>query len=317
MTKESKQIAIKTMLLSIFTSVGLVLLKGLSGYFGHSFALIADAIESTADIFSSFVVYLGLKFAQRPADRNHPYGHGKVEPLMTFVIVAFLVGSAALIIYQSIINIQTRHTPSAAWTLLVLAVIIAWKETAFHLIMKRAKKTQSTTLRAEAWHQRSDAITSVAAFIGISISVVMGDAYAAADDWAALVASGLILYNAYGIFRPALGELMDEHLYDDKIEEIRYYAKEVPGVIDTEKCFIRKSGMVYFVDLHMIVRGDLSVYEGHDIAHRLKDHLLLKMPYIQDVLIHVEPCCASVAICRYAQLPTLEDKSKEKNPAIT
>jgi cation diffusion facilitator family transporter len=155
--------------------------------------------------------------------------------------------------------------------------------------MKRAVETNSSSLKADAWHHRSDAITSVAAFIGISIAVLFGNGYESADDWAALFASGFILYNSYLIFRPALGEIMDEHLYDDLILEIREVSQKVKGVIDTEKCFIRKAGMKYHVDLHATVDANLTVKEGHDIAHLLKDTLRAKIPQLGHVLIHIEP----------------------------
>ena len=155
--------------------------------------------------------------------------------------------------------------------------------------MKKATETNSSSLRADAWHHRSDAITSVAAFIGISIALYMGKGYESADDWAALFASGFILYNSYLIFRPALGEIMDEHLYDDLVVDIRRVSKTVPGVIDTEKCFIRKAGMKYHVDLHALVAAHLSVKEGHDISHLLKDTLRSELPQLGHVLIHIEP----------------------------
>lgn len=289
MPNRNRDTALDTVTLSIVSSAVLVLIKGTSGYVGNSYALIADAIESTADIFSSMLVYLGLKFAQRPADDNHPYGHGKIEPLTTFLIVAFLLGSAAIIAYQSINNINTRHNPPAAWTLLVLVPIIAWKEIAYHMIMRKAKALNSQTLHAEAWHQRSDAITSVAAFIGVSIAVVMGSGYENADDWAALFAAVIIVYNSYGLFRPAFAELMDEHVYDDLIDGIRDESQAVAGIIATEKCYIRKSGRAYFVDLHIIIDGNMTVRDGHALSHCLKAHLLARFPDINDILIHIEP----------------------------
>jgi cation diffusion facilitator family transporter len=155
--------------------------------------------------------------------------------------------------------------------------------------MKRSIQTNSSSLRADAWHHRSDAITSVAAFLGISIALILGNGYESADDWAALFASGFILYNSYLIFRPALGEIMDEHLYDDLIEQIRIVSLQVDGIIDTEKCFIRKAGMQYHVDLHAIVDSNITVKEGHDLAHKLKDTLREEIPELGHVLIHVEP----------------------------
>jgi cation diffusion facilitator family transporter len=281
--------AVKATYFSIIGNTFLALIKGLAGFFGNSYALIADAIESTADIFASFLVLFGIKYSSRPADENHPYGHGRAEPLITFLVVGFLITSATIIGYESIMNIQTPHELPKPWTLYVLGAIILWKEYSFRLVMKRSKETNSSSLKADAWHHRSDALTSIAAFIGISIALFLGKGYEAADDWAALFASAFILYNSYLIFRPALGEIMDEHLYDDLVEEIRQVSHQVDGIIDTEKCFIRKAGMKYHVDLHARVNGDLSVKEGHDLCHKLKDTLQEEIPELGHVLIHIEP----------------------------
>lgn len=283
------QKAIRAIYFSIVGNTSLAIIKGFAGFFGNSYALIADAIESTTDIFSSLLVLLGLKYAKKPADKNHPYGHGKIEPLITFIVVAFLVISATIIAYESIQNIQTPHKTPKPWTLIVLGAVILWKEFSYRIVIKKSIETNSSSLRADAWHHRSDAITSVTAFIGISIAVFFGEGFETADDWAALFASLFILYNSYLIFRPALGEIMDEHLYDDLIKEIRTVSINVEGVLGTEKCYIRKAGMNYHVDLHAIVDAKISVKEGHDLAHNLKDVLKKEFLNIENVLIHIEP----------------------------
>ncbi|MFM1793004.1 MAG: hypothetical protein RLZZ252_1358 [Bacteroidota bacterium] len=289
MSTPHEKTAIKATYFSIAGNTILAIIKGLTGFFGNSYALIADAIESTTDIFSSFLVLFGLKYANRPADKNHPYGHGRAEPLITFIVVGFLITSALVIAHESIINIQTPHELPKKWTLWVLIPLILWKEISFQLVMKKAKETNSSSLKADAWHHRSDAITSIAALIGISIALFLGEGYETADDWSALFASGFILYNSYKIFRPALGEIMDEHLFDDLIIDIKNVSLTVDGIIETEKCFIRKAGMKYHVDLHAIVNADISVKQGHDIAHNLKDTLKNQIPQLGHILIHVEP----------------------------
>ena len=285
----NEETAIKATYFSIISNASLAIIKWLAGYFGNSYALIADAIESTTDIFASFLVLFGIKYSNRPADKNHPYGHGRAEPLITFLVVGFLITTAVIIAHESIVNIQTPHDLPKPFTLFVLGTIIIWKEISFRIVIKKSKETNSSSLRADAWHHRSDAITSIAAFIGISIALFFGKGYESADDWAALFASGFILYNSYLIFRPALGEIMDEHLYDDLIISIREKALEVDGVLDTEKCFIRKAGMKFHVDLHAAVNADITVKQGHDIAHNLKDYLQKEIPELGHVLIHVEP----------------------------
>jgi cation diffusion facilitator family transporter len=285
----SEQKAIHATYFSILSNTSLAVLKGIAGYLGNSYALIADALESTTDIFASFLVFFGIKYSNKPPDKNHPYGYGRAEPLITFIVVALLITSAVIIALESIKNIHTPHELPKVWTLLILGAIIFWKEYSFHLVMRKALEINSSSLKADAWHHRSDAITSVAAFIGISIALILGKGYESADDWAALFASAFILYNSYLIFRPALSEIMDEHLYDDVIEQIRTVAQTVEGIVDTEKCLIRKAGMKYHVDLHAIVDANISVKQGHELAHQLKDKLLQEMPELSYILIHIEP----------------------------
>lgn len=284
--------ALKGMRSTIFGIIGNVLLaviKGLAGFFGNSYALIADAIESTSDVFSSLIVLIGLKISTKPKDKNHPYGHGKAEPIVAIVVSLTLLGAAITIAIQSVQEIVTPHHTPAPFTLLVLILVVTVKETLFRYVFKVGTEVQSTAVKTDAWHHRSDAITSVAAFIGISISLIFGKGYESADDYAALFASGIIAFNAYNLFRPALAEIMDEAPSSDLETEIRLAAHTVEGVLDLEKCFIRKMGFDYFVDLHVIVEGNITVREGHSIAHKVKKELLKSKLRIIDVLIHIEP----------------------------
>jgi len=285
----NSNLAIRTVIFSMLGNVVLAAIKFLAGIFGNSYALIADGIESVVDVFASVLVLFALKYSARPADENHPYGHGKAEPLVTFLVVVFLVISAGTIAWQAYQHIITPHELPKPFTLIVLAAIIIWKEISFQVVMSRSKKLKSSALKAEAWHHRSDAITSVAAFIGITIAIFGGEGFEVADDYAALVAVVFILFNCYKIFRPALGEVMDENNYEELTEQIRQISLTVPGVKGTEKCFIRKAGMEYHVDLHALVPGELTVTEGHDISHKLKDKLCKVIPELGNVLIHIEP----------------------------
>lgn len=283
------QKAERAILMSGLGNVLMAAIKMTAGIFGNSFALIADGIESLADVLSSFLVWIGIRYANIPADEDHPYGHGKAEPLITFVVVFFLVLAAAGIGYQAIVNIQSPREAPKSFTLWILGGIIITKEILYRIVSKTGRDTKSTAISADAWHHRSDAITSLTAFIGISIALIMGEGWESADDWAALFASAIIFFNAYVIFRPALGEIMDEHFYDDFIEDIKATAHEVEGVISTEKCHVRKHGMNFNIDLHLIVSGKITVQEGHTIAHVTKEALIERFPEILDVLIHVEP----------------------------
>lgn len=275
--------------LSLITNFLLAIAKGLGGILGHSDALIADAIESCADIFSSFLVLFGLQYAHKPADEDHPYGHGKAEPLITFAVVGFLLISATIIAVESIRHLNEPQQQPEFFTLYILGAIIVIKELSYRYVYHKGVLTNSSSLKADAWHHRSDALSSLIAFLGISCTYLFGQGFEKADDWAALIAALFIVYNAYRIFRPALGEIMDEHTHHELIDEIRKASKEVPGVIDIEKCWARKNGMTYVVDLHLEMNGALTVTEGHGISHDLKDHLMEKFPYITEVLIHIEP----------------------------
>jgi cation diffusion facilitator family transporter len=285
----SQKRALNTILLSVVSNLALAVIKGVAGVLGNSYALIADAIESSVDVFSSMLTLLGMHYSVKPADKIHPYGHGKVEPLITLLSVFYLVFSAEVIAHGSVMNILNPGPAPKAWTLWVLGAIIIWKEGSFQWVLKQSTITHSTVLKAEAWHHRSDAITSLLAFVGITLALILGPGYEMMDDFAALLASGVIVYNSFLLLRPAVGEIMDEHQYDDLIAEIRAAATQVEGIVDTEKCFVRKAGMKYQVDLHAIVSGDITVREGHDIAHDLQDHLHERMPHIGHVLTHVEP----------------------------
>ena len=278
-----------TILFSLFGNILLVFIKLITGVLGNSFAIIADAIESTGDVFSSFIAYLGLRVSDKPSDADHPFGHGKVEPVVSFLVVFFLIIGAGFIAFQAINNIRSPQTMPSPYTLIVLAGIILYKELLYQFVIKKSKQTDSTLLRADAWHHRSDAITSLAAFIGIALALLLGEGYENLDDWAALVASGIIVVNAYFVFRPALGELLDEQNHDILIDKVREVSEQVDGVIDTEKCFIRKFGMRYVVDIHVRVSSDLSVTEGHTIGHCVQSTIQTNFPQIEHVFTHVEP----------------------------
>lgn len=208
---KAKKTAYKTITWSIISSIVLSLLKGYAGVEGHSDALIADAIESGTDVFASFLVLFGIYYSTKPADDDHPYGHGKAEALVTFGVVGFLLISATLIAYNGIQHLSVPQEQPELFTLFVLVGIIIWKELSYRYVLSKGKKTNSLSLQADAWHHRSDAISSFIALIGIGLALLFGPAFSKADDWAAIAASLFIVYNAFVIFRPALGEILDEH----------------------------------------------------------------------------------------------------------
>lgn len=280
---------IRSTLIGIITSIFLAIIKGTAGILGNSYALVADAIESTADVFTSIIVLTGLKIASKPRDMNHPYGHGKAEPIAGMIVASALFVAAIIIIVQSIHEIITPHHAPAEFTLIVLVAVVITKELLFRFVIKVGKNIESTAVKNDAWHHRSDAMTSLAAFIGISIALIGGEGYEKADDYAALFASFIIIINAYRLFKPAFFEVMDTAPPNHILEEVKFAASKVEGVIEIDKCFVRKMGLEFFVDIHVVVNRDIPVHVGHFIGHNVKDELMIFNPKITDVLVHIEP----------------------------
>jgi cation diffusion facilitator family transporter len=260
-----------------------------AGLFGNSYVLIADGIESALDIAGSVVIWGGLKFASRPPDETHPYGHGKAEPLAAGIVAAGVLLASVGLAIQSVREIFTPHHGPAPFTLVVLVLVIVTKEFLYRAVMRIGKNVESTAVQTDAWHHRADALTSVAAFIGISVALIGGEKWYSADDWAALFACAVIAYNGWRLFVPALHEILDTAPRGEIVATIERAAASVPGVLEVEKCLVRKMGISFYVDLHVGVNGGISVREGHDIAHKVKDAIKQTNTRIADVLVHVEP----------------------------
>lgn len=283
------QQGMRSTLVGIGVNLVLAIIKATAGVLGNSYALIADAVESTLDVVSSLIVWTGLKISTRPPDANHPYGHGKAEPLAAVAVSLALFGAAVGIAIESVREIRTPHHAPAAFTLVVLVLVIITKETLFRYVFNVGDATSSTAVKGDAWHHRSDAITSVAAFIGISVALIGGAGYESADDWAALSASWIIAFNAYNLLRPALAELTDA-APDPKLEaQVRTVAEGVAGVLGTHKCHVRKMGFDYYVDLDVLVAGTMTVSAAHAVAHAVQDAIRQANPLFSKVLIHIEP----------------------------
>ncbi len=279
----------RTSIVAILANAFLAAVKIVTGLVGNSYALVADGIESTTDIFSSILVWSGLRIARRPPDENHPYGHGKAESVAGLLVAIILVAAALLIAFNSIREIVTPHHVPAWYTLPVLLLVIIIKESLFRYAFKAGSEIGSTSVSNDAWHHRSDAITSIAAFVGISIALIGGEEYAPADDWAALFSCIIILYNGVRLIQPALDEIMDATVDEDLTKKIIKTALEVNGVRAINKCRVRKSGLSILMDIHIAVDGKLSVTEGHAIGHEVEDRLLASDLPVEDIVVHVEP----------------------------
>lgn len=283
------QRSVRATVLGFCVNVVLSVVKLLAGIFGRSYALIADAIESMADSASSVIVWRAVVVAEKPADKDHPYGHGKAEAIATAAVSVMLVGAAVLIIVRSVREIQTpRHLP-APYTLIVLLGVVLIKEGLFRIVGRVGEEVESGAVKADAWHHRSDAITSAAAAFGISIALVGGERYRSADDWAAMFAAVIIAFNGWRLLRPALDELMDAAPKEDIAGLARSIALQVNGVQGVEKCFARKMGYEYWLDMHVEVDGALTVAVAHELSHTVKDAIRAKLPRVLDVTIHIEP----------------------------
>ena len=283
---ESAQLVLR----GIALNAVLALVKFAGGVFGHTYALIADAAESMLDILTSVLVWAGFRVAAQPPDANHPYGHGKAEPLAALGVALFIFLMAGWVARQALHEITTPHQGPAGWTLVVLAGVIVTKIWFSRRMGAAGARVGSTALDIEALHHWSDALTSAAAFVGISIALWGGKGWETADDWAALFACVIIAFNGFGMFTKALGDVMDTAAPEKFEGEIRDIALAVPGVRALDKVRVRKSGLSHLVDIQVRVDGELSVREGHAIAHAVKDALLESAPHsISDVTVHIEP----------------------------
>jgi cation diffusion facilitator family transporter len=285
--------ALRLSLTAIAINVALATVKIATGVLGNSYVLIADGIESAADVVTSIVVWTGLRFSTRPADADHPYGHGKAEPIAGAIVALSLMAAGVVIAVQSVREILTPHGPPRAFTLPVLVAVIAIKELLARRVSKTGATLDSAVLRADAWHHRSDALTSAAALVGILIAFLGGPGFETADDWAALVACGIIAWNGVRLLRGALDEMMDAAVSPDIVREVRKLAASVEGVVEIEKCRVRKLGLHLALDIHVVVDGDLSVRRGHEIAHEVEARLRASQHRINDVTVHIEPADAN------------------------
>jgi cation diffusion facilitator family transporter len=273
----------------LFTNALLVLVKLIAGIVGHANALVADAVESSADIFSSLIVWMGLSIAARPPDEDHPYGHGKAEPIAAAVVSLMLLGAAVGISIMAIREIMTPHHLPSPFTLFVAAGVITVKETLYRRVSRVSKEVGGTAIAADAWHHRSDAISSAAAFVGIAIALWGGRGWEAADDWAALVAALVVAVNGVKTLQPALSALMDEAPDQAVKDRALRAAENVTGVRSVEQLYVRGSGLGFYVDLHVQADPGLSLEAAHEISAQVKYAILAAIPTVVKVLVHMEP----------------------------
>lgn len=275
--------------LGLLVNAVLAMVKLVAGLVGNAYALVADAVESIADIFSSTIVWGGLRVAARDPDDAFPFGYGKAEPVAGAVVSLMLGGAAVGIALEAIDEIRTPHHAPAPWTLAVLVAVVVVKWLLARRVAAVGVEIGSSAVQADAGHHLGDAATSLAAFVGISVALVGGPGWESADDWAALAAAGLILFNAVRILRPALAEIMDRMPGDEVLVPVRRAAEAVPGVLATEKLWIRKAGTIYRVTIHVQADPAMPLEAAHVLGGRVKSAIRAAVPQVQSVLVHMEP----------------------------
>jgi cation diffusion facilitator family transporter len=285
----SLQTGARLALIGLLVNVAFAIIKIVGGVFGHAYVLIADGIESALDVAGSIVIWGGLRFAARPPDETHPYGHGKAEPLTAILVAGIVLIAAIALAAQSAYTMFSPHPKPASFTLLILLMVVVVKETLFRYVIRFGRSAESIAIEADAWRHRADVFSSIAAFIGISIALVGGEKWRGADNWAAIFVCLVIATVGIRLLRPALYDILDTAPRGEIVDRVREAASSVKGVVRIDKSLVRKMGLSFYVDLHVEVDGDIPVREGHHIAHEVKRAIQKSDPRIADVLVHIEP----------------------------
>src|SRR5947207_2027257 len=285
----SLQTGARLALIGLVVNVAFAIVKILGGIFGNAYALIADGMESVLDVAGSIVIWGGLRFAARPPDATHPYGQGKAEPLTAVFVACSVLLAAVALAVESAHTMFLPHSKPASFTLLILLTVVVVKETLFRYVLRFGRSVESMAIEADAWRHRADVLSSIAAFVGISIALIGGEKWRSADNWAAIFVCFVIGGIGVRLLRPALYEILDTAPRGEIVNQVRASAASVPGVVQIDKSFVRKMGLSFYVDLHVEVDGNISVREGHDIAHEVKRAIQKGDPRIADVLVHIEP----------------------------
>ncbi|MDB4917853.1 MAG: cation diffusion facilitator family transporter [Gemmatimonadetes bacterium] len=286
--------AVRAVQLGLLVNAALVAIKLTAGIVGNTYALVADAAESMTDIISSLVVWGGLRLAEKPPDEDHPFGHGRAEALAAAIVSITLLGAAIAIAVLAVREIRTPHHIPAPFTLLIAGGVLVAKGLLARRVSRVGVATGSTALKGDAFHHLSDALSSLAAFVGIGVALLGnrylgGSGWESADDWAALIASIVVFANGVHLLRPAINELMDRTPSNGIVEPIASAARATPGVREIEELKVRKAGLGYLVELHVQADPELSLRHAHVLSGRVKQAIRAARPDIQAVLIHMEP----------------------------
>ena len=280
---------IRSAQMGLLINAALAVVKVITGVLGNSYALIADGVESTTDIFSSLVVWRGLHVAARSPDEEYHFGYGKAEALAAAVVALMLIGAAAGIAIVAVREIRVPHHLPEPYTLIVLVAVVIAKELLFRRVAAVGTEIDSAAVNADAWHHRADALTSLTAFVGISIALLGGEQYASADDYAALIAAVIILISGVTLLRPAIADLMDRAPDRGMLDRVGNTAAAIEGVCAVEKTLARRMGGGYRVIMHVQADPNLSLRDAHTLGGRVRRHVVAEIPQVLDVVIHMEP----------------------------
>lgn len=272
----------------MLVSGALAVIKLLAGIRGHSTSVVADGLESAGDVFSSGFVLLGLTLAAKPADKDHPYGHGRIEILTGLLIGLGLSVAGALICYGSIARLgtATEVSPYVVWPLILS---LAAKTTLAIIKFRYARRLKSASLTADAWNDFMDTLSAIAALSAVGLALSDPARFIDADSYGGFIVGLIVIGVGVKVAYDTAMQLMDTMPPDEKMAEIRAAAATVPGVRGVEKCFARKTGLRYHVDLHLEVDGAMTVRQSHEIAHETRTKILNTLDWVADVLVHVEP----------------------------
>ncbi len=275
--------------LGMAVSAVLAIVKIAAGIAGHSTAVVADGLESTGDVFASGFVFLGLTLAAIPADENHPYGHGRVETLTGLLIGLFLTAGGALISYISLQSLGRPHAPVAPFVVYPLLASLVAKAALAVYKFRNGRQLKSDALRADAWNDAMDSVSAAAALIAVGLALADPLHFMEADRYGGFIVGLIVVTTGARVAYDTAMQLMDTMPGDDLMNEVRAVARSEPGVRGIEKCFARKTGLRYHVDLHLEVDPEMTVRRSHEIAHLVRERILARLDWVADVLVHVEP----------------------------
>jgi cation diffusion facilitator family transporter len=286
----------------MLVSGALAVIKLLAGIAGHSTAVVADGLESAGDVFASGFVLLGLTVAAKPPDRDHPYGHGRAEILTGLLIGLVLTAGGSLISFGSVQHLGQPHAPPAAFVIWPLLASLGAKSALATAKFRYGARLQSAALTADAWNDTMDTVSATAALVAVGMALSNPVRFLDADRYGGFVVGLIVILTGLRVSRDTVLQLMDTMPDERLMSQIRAAAGTVPGVQGVEKCYARKTGLRYHVDLHLEVDPEMTVRQSHEIAHEVRLHILDRLNWVADVLVHVEPAPATPVDTRPRQM---------------